>query len=326
MAWQAGRPARHPRSAPPEKVPHNEAEWNAFHSIYLGLALEGESNDDRRLVKRRWLADCAKLGWTTPFGRLAKIEGGVDTLADTFDFLDEVGYAGDALSERDQGAGNHESWQRWYAQSRARWRRASETLGLFRLVEASVRWHRLLWAEVGLSDDTDSRRSTWPALLPEPLPLEKGIRAVFLNTTHDLAEEGCRLGHCVGGYWRRCFVGESHIVSLRNDQNESLSTLEIRLPRNDSRTCQIYQHRAAHNATPAPQLCALENRLCSAISQYADFKALADWQRKAAKLDSVLTEAEKDSLLGKFSASRFERLDSILGHDRLISLFSSPAD
>lgn len=311
---------------PPEKVPHIEAEWNAFHSIYLGLALEGENDDDRRLVKRRWLVDCARLGWMTAFGRLAKIEGGVDTLADTFDFLDEVGHAGDAQSERDRDAGNRTSWERWRAQSRARWHRTSEALGLFRLVQASVRWHRLLWAEAGLSADSDGGRSTWPALLPESLTLEIGIRAVFLNTTHDLAEEGRRLGHCVGAYWRRCFVGESHIVSLRNNQNESLSTLEIRLPMSDSRTCQIFQHRAAHNSTPATQLSALENRICSAITQYADFNALTEWRRKAAILDSVLTEAERDSLLGKFSASRFKRLESVLGHNRLVSLFSTPEE
>ena len=297
---------------PPEKVPLSELDWNAFHSIYLGLGLEGERNEERVKVKMYWLEEAARIGWQKAYARLAAIEGGVDALADTFDFLDELGSAGDWLDARANKP--NIPWAQWREESRARWLRAPEALGMFRIVEASLRWHRTLWVEAGLPDSTDTRRSAWPHLLPQPVSLGDGIEAVSLGNAAELAEEGRRMQHCVGSYWRHCFLGESHIVSLRNSNGDSLSTIEIRLPGNGARQCHIVQHRAERNQTPSGKLPSMENRLCAKVMQLADFKALNKWRQSAAKIDASFRSHD-------FSEERFERLAGVLGRKRLMGLF-----
>jgi len=297
---------------PPEKVPVTELDWNAFHSIYLGLALERESNEQRAAVKMRWLAEAARAGWQKAYARLAAIEGGVDALADTCDFLDEIGQAGDWLAE--QAGESARPWEAWRERSHKRWMRAPEKLGMFRILEASVRWHRALWTDAGLPEDADTRRTVWPRLLPQPVALGEGIEAVALGSAEQLALEGRRMQHCVGGYWQVCFRGESHIVSLRDASGHSLSTLEIRVPPNGLRHCEVYQHRGLRNQTPDKALLALESRLCALVMQLADFKALAEWRKNAVKLDDSF-ERRYD-----FSEERFERLAGVLGRKRLVEL------
>jgi len=297
---------------PPEKVPVTELDWNAFHSIYLGLGLEGERNEERMEVKMRWLEEAARIGWQKAYARLAAIEGGIDALADTFDFLDELGSAGDWLDARADKT--KVEWAVWREESRARWLRAPEALGMFRIVEASVRWHRTLWAEAGLPEDTDTSRTAWLPLLPQRVTLDDGIEAVSLCNAAELAEEGRRMQHCVGSYWRHCFLGESHIVSLRNPNGVSLSTIEICLSGNGARQCHIVQHRAERNQTPARALLATESRLCAQVIQLADFKALNKWRQSAAKIDASFRAHD-------FSEARFERLAGVLGRKRLAGLF-----
>jgi hypothetical protein len=298
---------------PPEKVPVTELDWNAFHSIYLGLALEGERDEERMEVKMRWLEEAARLGWQKAYAKLAAIEGGIDALADSFDFLDEIGRAGDWLDARADKP--TVEWELWREQSRARWLRAPESLGLFRIVEASIRWHRALWVEAGLpDDDIDTQRASWPLLLPQAVTLGKGIEAVSLGNATELAEEGQRMQHCVGSYWRHCFLGESHIISLRNSNGDSLSTIEIRLPGNGARQCNIVQHRAQRNQNPARELLSLESYLCAKVLQLSDFKALNKWRQGAAKIDAAFNRYD-------FSEERFERLAGVLGRKRLVGLF-----
>ncbi len=298
---------------PPEKVPVTELDWNAFHSIYLGLAFEGERNDERLAVKMRWLEEAARMGWQKAYAKLAAVEGGLDALADVFDFLDEIGSAGDWL---DAQTGRKIPWEQWRVESRKRWLRAPEALGMFRLLEASVRWHRVLWTEAGLPEDSDTRRTTWPCLVPQPLALADGIMAVSLGNAAELAEEGRRMQHCVGSYWRHCFLGGSHIVSLRDRQGDSLSTLEIRLPENGTRNCNIVQHRAYRNQTPSKNLLALEGRICAEVMLRADFKGLAKWRQGAEKIDASFGAYD-------FSEARMERLAGVLGRNRILALFQS---
>ncbi len=305
---------------PPEKIPASEVDWNAFHSIYLGMALDGERDDERRAVKMRWLVESAQLGWQKTYHRLSTLEGGTSALADAFDFLDEVGHVGDVLAGRSEPS--HLPWDTWKKESRRRFMRAPEQLGMFRLLEGSVRWHRAVWTEAGLPEEADPRRTSWPPLLPQPVVLGEGITALALDTAQALAIEGRCLQHCVGSYWQSCFRGESHIVSLRDASGQSLSTLELRIPNSDHRQCEIVQHRAARNRTPDPALRALESRLCAQVTQLADFKALAKWQQSAVKLDDSLTALEINAL-GSSDEHRFERLATIIGRDRLLGLFGA---
>jgi hypothetical protein len=153
-------------------------------------------------------------------------------------------------------------------------------------------------------------------LLPQAVTLDKGIEAVPLGNAAELAEEGQRMQHCVGGYWRHCFLGESHIVSLRKPNGESLSTLEIRIPVNGVRQCNIAQHRARRNQNPARELLRLESSLCAQVLQLADFKALNKWRQGAAKIDATTHRYD-------FNDERFERLVGVLGRNRLLGLFEA---
>jgi hypothetical protein len=139
---------------------------------------------------------------------------------------------------------------------------------------------------------------------------------VSLGNAAELAEEGRRMQHCVGSYWRHCFLGESHIVSLRKPNGESLSTLEIRIPANGTRQCNIAQHRAQRNQNPASELLKVESSLCAKVLQLADLKALNKWRQGAAKINATTRRYD-------FNEERFQRLAGVLGRKRLLGLFGA---
>lgn len=297
---------------PPEKVPQTEADWNAMHSICIGLRLE--ANDYFRqiqiAVKQRWFAECARLGWSKAYARLATQEGGVDALNDCFDFLDEILNAAYWL-----GRSNNVQ-----PDAQELWGRITERLGVFRILEASARWHRKRWTAAGALDNEAMPRHSWPGLLDEPVLLDEDVMAVSLADAGALTAEGNTMQHCVGAYWARCFLGESHIVSLRTRDGQRLTTLELHLPDNGAQTCSIVQHRAKANSTPTASLRAQENRLCAHIQRHADFKALQEWRRKAARFDEAMGITRRYSY--NFDACRLEALIDVLGRERLIGFIS----
>jgi hypothetical protein len=312
---------------PPEKIPASDKEWNAFHSIFLALGLDRASHDyrenheERLQLKHRWLNECARMGWEKAYERFAAFEGGVGALTDTFDFLDEIRDAGNHLASQ-----SGEDWQsagEWKNKSRERWLKAPNKFGMFRLVEYSVRWHRDALTEAGFSSSVESQRSTWPCLLSQPVELAPGFIAVSLGNADALTEEGRRMKHCVGSYWRHCFLGNSHIISLRDAGGNPLSTLEISVPQNGSNKCEIVQHRAKQNKTPAAELRALEGRLKAVLNRQSDFKALSRWRENAAKLDGLLRVGELHALSRGYDKSRLKRLAAVLGGDRLSDLFKT---
>jgi hypothetical protein len=313
----------------PEKVPCNDEEWNAFYSIYVGMNGLNERSDfyvrqtrhELHLsIKRRWMAESSRMGWTNAYQKFAAIEGGTDAIRDTFDFLDAIGNAGDFLArwsrKKTVSAEEHEM------KSSERWLKAPQTFGMFRLVEWSARWHRMMWDYAGLSDRRDEELDRWPLLLPQRVQLSTAVQAVSLGTPRALAEEGQRMQHCVGGYSIPCFLGESHIISLRDSDDRSLSTLEIRLDKYNVREMQIVQHKSYQNRSPERFLTSLENNLLSAIQRNADFKALAARQRKAGKVYKLLKS--RDGLLGEeFGQQAVDRISAAMGQDRLMRLFQS---
>jgi hypothetical protein len=309
---------------PPEKIPASEKEWNAFHSIFNALGLRAkichENQDDRLQLKLRWLNEAAKAGWEKTYEKLAALEEGVGALRDTFDFLDEIRDAGNYMAA--QAGEQCTSMEIWRERSRQRWLLAPNKFGMFRLVEYSARWHREALAEVNRRS-LDTERSTWPCLLKQSVELAPGCFAVSLGNADALAEEGRQMKHCVGGYWRHCFLGSSHIVSLRDATGKPLSTIEFSVAQDGSNQCEIVQHRARQNKTPEVHLRKLEGRLKAIIQQEADFKALSQWREKAAKLDSLLRVGELHSLSRGYDESRLGRLAAVLGQDRLSALFGA---
>lgn len=311
----------------PEKVPCNDDEWNAFHSIYIGMNdlhdrfdfhLSAVRRKLHESIKRQWMAESSRIGWTNAFQKFAAIEGGTDAIRDTFDFLDAIGNAGDFLARRSGEKIN--STEEHQKKSSERWLRATQTFGMFRIVEWSARWHRMMWDYEGLSDRRDEQLYQWPLLLPERVQLSSSVQAVSLGTPHALAEEGYRMQHCVGGYAIRCFLGESHIISLRDSDERSLSTLEIRLDKYNARIIKVIQHKGYKNRSPERYLILLEANLLSAILKNADFKALAARQKKAARIYKLLQS--RDGLFGEeFGQQAVDRVSAAMGQDRLIRLF-----
>lgn len=314
----------------PEKLPSNDEEWNAFHSIYVGMNdlndrsefhLSHTMRDLHRSVKQRWLVESSRMGWTNAYQKFAAIEGGTNAIRDSFDFLDAIGNAGDFLTRR-RSRGKKITAKEQEIESSERWLKAPQTFGMFRLVEWSARWHHMMWEYAGLSDRRDEKLDRWPLLLPERVQLSPSVQAVSLGTPHALAEEGYRMQHCVGGYSIRCFKAESHIISLRDSEDNSLSTLEIRLDKYNVRQMKIVQHKGHKNSSPQRYLILLENDLLSAIQKNADFKALAERQKKAAKIFNLLQS--RDGLLGEaFGQQAVDRITAVMGQDRLMRLFQS---
>lgn len=313
----------------PEKVPCNDEEWNAFHSICLGLGMNAmaayqfEFNSNRELhqsIKQRWLVESSRLGWTNAYQKFAAIEGGTDAIRDAFDFLDAIGNAGDylAVKSREKSASAEEH----RIKSSERWLKAPQTFGMFRIVEWSARWHRMMWEDAGLSEEMDSHVDTWPLLLPERVQLSPAVQAVSLGNSHALTMEGGRMRHCVGSYAKRCFLGASHIISLRDSEDRSLSTLELTTDKYNERYFKIVQHRGHENRTPDQFLRSLESPLLSAIQKNADFKALTARRKKAAKIYELLQS--KGGLMSReFGKAGLESVSSAMGQDRLMRLFQT---
>ena len=308
----------------PEKVPCNDEEWNAFHSLCLGVGMNtmaeaGYSKHQlHQSIKQRWMVDSSRMGWTNAFQKFAAIEGGTDAIRDAFDFLDEIGNAGDYLAL--QSGEKYESAEDHRKKSSERWLKAPQTFGMFRIVEWSARWHRMMWQDAGVSEQTNKQVDKWPLLLPARVQLSSSIQAVSLGNSYSLAEEGKRMQHCVGSYANRCFLGESHIISLREPYDRPLSTLEITTDKYNERSFKIVQHKGQGNRTPAPFLIALESNLLSAIQQNADFKVLAERRKKMAKIYSLL-HSNYGRLSRAFGQTDVNQVSAAMGQDRLIRLF-----
>lgn len=95
----------------------------------------------------------------------------------------------------------------------------------------------------------------WPPLT-DIWVAPNGVQIVPLTDPRELAEEGKRVDHCVGGYHTRARKGDCHIVSYRiegENGSVSLSTAEFSRLNPDSDHLPVRQHRGLHN-NPPPQL------------------------------------------------------------------------
>jgi len=106
------------------------------------------------------------------------------------------------------------------------------------LVRRQRAWHQ----DPGLTNRVDSN-ARWDS------PVEgfsfNGCVVTPLISVSQLAEEGLRMQHCAGGYWRSCLSGQSRLFSLASP--EGRSTLE--LARSDD-SWSIAQLRGPGNARP----------------------------------------------------------------------------
>ena len=294
-----------------EKLPQSAQDWQAFTDIYRGLRLSTEMYDYRRTVKTRWLGEIAKTGWVKSHAKFLALESGVGSLGDTFDFLDELGRAGNWMARNIRQCRKNDNLtedERYLKH----WMRAPDTFGMNRLLDASILWHHAHNNQVASTPKDKNSGETWEPLFSFPVELSKDVLAVTLCSQHDLNHESNHLLHCVRSYASKCYTGYTHIISLRNKYDESLSTIEI-VQRNEQ--WQIVQHRAIGNREPEIKLKELEKPLMQYVEQYADSKLLQDWKEYAAKNNPF--SIKKPS----FSLKNLSRLCDALGRDRVLGLF-----
>ena len=262
-----------------EKLPQTEQDWQAFTDIYRGLRISTEMHDYRRTVKNRWMGEIAKTGWTKSYAKFMALESGVGSLGDTFDFLDELGRAGNWMARnirqcrKDDNLTEEERYL-------MHWMRAPDTYGMNRLLDASILWHHANNNQVAPTSKNKKSGETWEPLFGFPVELSNDVLAVTLCSQYDLNHESNQLQHCVRSYASKCYTGHTHIISLRNKYDESLSTIEI-VQRKDQ--WQVVQHRAIGNREPEIKLLELAKPLLQYIEQHADTKVLQDWKEFAAK-------------------------------------------
>jgi hypothetical protein len=241
----------------PAKLPRNPAEWQVFRDYWVGCGefLTGlhctmpSRLPHRDSLFRHMFSGLCAAGYEATAQRLGPLSPGnqqrFSRLKDYFRFVAEWCERGAGICEPNR-----------YVQIAARETLYSELLTRYSVVELvrqSERWHREIAraSSVGLDPDADDRLVEWPGL--PGLPLCAGELTVFsLTNSIQLQVEGNRLDHCVGTYFRSCLYGESHILSIRNDAGNSLSTAEICLDAvpMGNLLLRVVQHQAFNNTKP----------------------------------------------------------------------------
>lgn len=82
--------------------------------------------------------------------------------------------------------------------------------------------------------------ATWPALT-DTFATSKGLKVVPLKSTKALLAEGKQMEHCVGAYAKGCKYQSSYILSIRDDNDQPLSTVEIELTNEEQKTAIPYR-------------------------------------------------------------------------------------
>jgi hypothetical protein len=155
-------------------------------------------------------------------------------------------------------------------------------------------WHRKQPALDTLR--TVLRAGQWMPLAPDYH--KNDLTLTFLTTANDLASEGAKLKHCVGGYASSCIEGKTHIGSIRRD-GERISTVELKEHHGNPNGLKIIQHRGFKDRLV--ERGSAEQRLVASF--------LGDITRKKIIPDFQAIE-ERRATLGKAKVS----IEELVGH------------
>ena len=153
-----------------------------------------------------------------------------------------------------------------------------------KLMELSIQWRQIIIRSQALSAEIPH----WPPLLPVPI-YSHGLTVVSLTDSSQLAEEGRRLKHCVSAYTSACLCGLSHILSIRDQAGECLSTVEISLKNESSGKLmpEVLQHVGEKNREPDPL-----NKAALAAVMHKLRKPRS--QNRFRRINAMLAEREKE--------------------------------
>jgi hypothetical protein len=112
-------------------------------------------------------------------------------------------------------------------------------------------------AEAAVRQEWQAEREVeiqWPAMLPQGSFTHKELVVTELTSASELEDEGSRLSHCISDYAHDCVVGRSRILSVRNIDGDSLSSVEVWReadPKTRQVRLRIAQHRTYRNRAPS---------------------------------------------------------------------------
>ena len=229
--------------------PHNDDDWRLFDLTWRMIASVGLF-DTAAVASQQDLGKHLVSGITRAGSkRIRRMFGGrVENLQTLIDYL--------SYFENWCALGAGEIKPNAYVQNAIRRRISNELLmrySALEIVRQASLWHRNKLEVLGINDPAH-QSLLWPAL-PD-LPWRHGsCTLVPLMSRDELIIEGMHLMHCVGEYWPKCFLGETHIISVRDACNQSISTVEITLQFGaDNRILPILvQHNGFHNDSPLPE-------------------------------------------------------------------------
>ena len=116
-----------------------------------------------------------------------------------------------------------------------------------KLLEMAEQWQQSIIRDQART----AKVAHWPALLPDPIFCD-GLSVISLTDSFQLFKESQQLNHCVSMYNTICLLGEAHILAIRDEFGDSLSTAEITLVQDQVGEFSpvISQHAGANNSLP----------------------------------------------------------------------------
>ena len=161
----------------------------------------------------------------------------------------------------------------------------------------------------------------WPPLLPGPVFCD-GLMVVSLTDSFQLFKESEQLNHCVPMYISACLRGHSHILAIRDESGESLSTVEVVLveDRFDELTPIIVQHRGVNNSEPD---ISCTRALSSAIHRLLA-PDMQTWFRKIAVIHAERQKEINDDLEHGDDDLSMDAIAEVLPHLELVDDWLTP--
>lgn len=107
----------------------------------------------------------------------------------------------------------------------------------------------------------------------------QGLHIVCLSSSDALVKEGQKMNHCVGTYTKNCMRNQVHILSIRDSNGNSVSTIEVYADYNKKKL-KVSQHRGKNNSKPDAKAVKLLNNFLDDVNFQ---KVKIDWEMLRAK-------------------------------------------
>jgi hypothetical protein len=260
---------------PREKLPQSVKEWEIIRTFWEGAGLDGDYHYSRRAflirertpIKEHLFLGLCSAGYQRTQAKLGRLwQGNLSQLSDIADYIEFVREWCRAIHPEASEFAEH--------------RMADSLLKRYSamaLIQQSDAWHRRIH-EVKVTVSPTVREGgaiQWPQLPGLPWT-NNGLSILALTTPEVLQNEGNRLDHCVAAYAHNCILGKSHIVSIRDADDQSLTTAEIFLEISKDKAIHpvVRQHRGANNIAATADCIAVLNAWLSGLAAEPMQKAM----------------------------------------------------